>query len=191
MFEELRDEILQCRCCSETFGFEPHPIVSGCANSRIVQISQAPSQNVHITHRPFNDKSGEKLRKEWYVVTDEQFYDIHNFYITSIAHCYPGKSPGGGDRLPPKCCAEKWLRKELEVVDNSLYLLIGGKAAHFFFPKEDFSKLVFQDRMINEKPAYILPHPSPLNVKWFKDHPEFLTVRLPIIRSAIHSVLGI
>ena len=57
-----------------------------------------------------------------------------NFYITSIAHCYPGKSKNGGDRLPPKCCADKWLKKELEYVQNDIYILIGGKAAEYLFP---------------------------------------------------------
>lgn len=47
MFDELKQEILNCRKCREKFGFEPHPIVMGNANSKIIHISQAPSQNVH------------------------------------------------------------------------------------------------------------------------------------------------
>lgn len=163
----------------------------GNVNSKIIQISQAPSSNVHKTLKPFDDASGRKLRSEWYHIPDEVFYDPDNFYITSIAHCYPGKSPGGGDRLPPKSCAEKWLLKEIELVNNEIFILIGGKAAGFFFPKEDFTSLVFEDSTINGKPAYVLPHPSPLNVKWFKDNPEFLNSRVREIEETVHKVLGL
>ena len=52
MFEKLRDEILSCRDCEAKFGFTPHPIITGNAHSKIMQISQAPSQNVHHTLKP-------------------------------------------------------------------------------------------------------------------------------------------
>ncbi len=188
-FEILKGEILACRLCEKKFGFEPHPIILGNPRSKIMQISQAPSQNVHKTLTPFDDASGRKLRNEWYKIDDEIFYNPDNFFISAIAQCYPGKSPSGGDRLPPKSCANKWLRKEMSLVNNKIYLLLGGKAAAFFFPKEDFSTLVFKDNVINDKPAYVLPHPSPLNAKWFKDHPDFLEKRLVEIRAVIHNVL--
>lgn len=191
MLEELKKEILNCRLCEERFGFEPHPIVTGNAHSKIMQISQAPSRNVHETLKPFNDASGKKLRKEWYHISDEIFYNPDNFYIVSIAHCYPGKSPNGGDRLPPKSCAERWLLREIELVNNEIFILVGGTAANFFFPKEDLTSLVFKDNRINGKPAYVLPHPSPLNVKWFQDNPEFLISRVQQIEEAVHKVLGL
>ena len=191
MFEELRDEILSCRNCEARFGFTPHPIVTGNAHSKIMQISQAPSQNVHHTFKPFNDASGRKLRSEWYRIPDEVFYDPNCFYITSIANCYPGKSPSGGDRLPQKSCAQKWLTREIEQVDNEIFILIGRHAADFFFPKANFTELIFQDQLIHGKPAYVLPHPSPLNVKWFKDHPEFAETRVTQVSEAVRAVLGL
>lgn len=191
MLLKLKKEILDCRLCKDIFGFEPHPIFMGNANSKIMHISQAPSQNVYKTLKPFDDASGEKLRNEWYHIPDEIFYNPDYFYIVSIAHCYPGKSPGGGDRLPPKSCAERWLLKEIDLVNNEIFLLVGGIAAKFFFPKQELTSLVFGDNYINGKPAYVLPHPSPLNVKWFKDHPEFLNSRIKQIEKVIHTVLGL
>jgi len=187
----LQNQILQCRLCQDTFGFEPQPVVQGNRRSKIMQIGQAPSKKVHETGRPFNDASGKKLRNEWYCISEEDFYNPDNFYIGSIAHCYPGKNPKGGDRRPPKVCAEQWLRKELELVENEIYILIGGFAAEFFFPGEKLSSLVFEDRIINGKTAYILPHPSPLNMKWFKDYPEFMTDRIFKIRKKVHRVLKV
>ena len=191
MFDKLKQDILNCRICEDRFGFEPHPICWGNEKSKIMHISQAPSLNVYKTLKPFNDASGERLRNEWYRIPDEVFYNPDFFYIVSIAHCYPGKSPGGGDRLPPKDCANRWLLKEIELVDNEIFLIVGGVAAKFFFGRQSFTSLVFNDNYINGKPAYVLPHPSGLNVKWFKDHPEFLQTRIKQIEKVIYKVLDL
>lgn len=188
---DLHGRILQCRLCKDIFGYEPNPIVLGNYNAKIMQISQAPSKSVHETGKPFNDVSGKKLRGEWYQIRDEDFYDAGNFYITSMAHCYPGKLPGGGDRRPPGICSKQWLLKEMELIDNEIYIIIGGIAAEFFFPGEKITSLAFEDRQINGKPSYILPHPSPLNVKWFKDYPQFEEKRIVQIRKTVHRVLGL
>lgn len=187
----LHNQIKKCRLCQELFGFEPQPIVLGNQNARIMQISQAPSKTVHETGKPFNDASGRKLRNEWYNISDEEFYNPDNFYITSMAHCYPGKAPGGGDRHPPKVCSRQWLLKEMDLVNNEIYIIIGGIAAEFFFHGEKISSLAFEDRKINGKPAYILPHPSPLNMRWFKEYPQFMEERIFKIQKVVHQVLGI
>ncbi|WP_238724904.1 uracil-DNA glycosylase family protein [Diplocloster agilis] len=187
----LRDEIRSCRLCRERFGFEPNPIVWGSADSKIMQISQAPSKSVHETGIPFHDQSGQKLRREWYKITDEEFYDVHNFYIVSVGHCYPGKNASGGDRMPPALCAKTWLDREVGLVNNEIYLLVGGAAAKFFFPNRGFTGLVFENLTLRGKPAYVLPHPSPLNIKWFRDNPDFLKYRIREIRLVIHQVLNL
>lgn len=61
-FAELKSNIENCKACERKFGFCPHPIVFGSENSKIFQISQAPSRNVHITGKPFDDLSGKKLK---------------------------------------------------------------------------------------------------------------------------------
>lgn len=188
-FAQLREGILACRDCEERFGFEPHPVVLGHQHAKIMQVGQAPSQTVHRTLRPFDDASGRKLKQAWYQISDADFYNPDNFYITSVGHCFPGKAPGGGDRVPPSCCAKKWLVKEVEAVDSRMIILIGGKAAQFFFPGRELTELAFADGTLNGKPVYTLPHPSPLNIKWFKDNPAFERERLPEIRQAVHAVL--
>jgi len=190
-FQDLQMQISSCRYCQEHFGFEPHPILFGEPNARIMQISQAPSRNVHNTGKPFDDASGRRLRSEWYQISDETFYNPNHFYIVSVAHCYPGKAPGGGDRRPPKCCADKWLVQELALVQNEIYILIGGYAAAYFFPGKKLTDLVFQDLEINEKKAFVLPHPSPLNMKWFRDYPEFQEKRVKKVSAIVHEVLGL
>lgn len=185
LFEELKEKIIKCRLCQDKFGFEPHPVIFGNQNAKIVQISQAPSANVHITGKPFTDQSGKKLKYEWYELTDDQFYDENNFYMAALAHCFPGKTANGGDRLPPKICYDTWVKKEIELLNNELFIIIGGKAANVFFPDEDYNDLVFKNSQLNGKTAIVLPHPSPLNIKWFKDHPEFYDFRLLEVRAMI------
>lgn len=122
MFNELKKEIENCKYCEEKFGFEPHPIFWGEQNSKIVQISQAPSNNVHNSGKPFTDMSGKTLKYEWYQISDEDFYNTNNFFIGALAHCYPGKDKNGNDRQPPKCCFNKWIEKELKLLNNEIYI---------------------------------------------------------------------
>lgn len=42
----------------------------------------------------------------------------------------------------------------------------------------------------NEKLTIVLPHPSPLNIKWFKDHPGFMKKRILEVRKIINAVLN-
>ena len=189
MFEQLKENIKKCNYCKEKLGFEPHPIFWGKQNSKIVQISQAPSNNVHKSMKPFTDMSGKTLKYEWYQVTDEQFYNTDNFFIGALAHCYPGKDKNGNDKQPPKCCFDKWVEKELKVLDNEIYVIIGAKAAKRFFPNDNFEDLVFKNNYWNNKLAIVLPHPSPLNKKWIKDHPQFLEKRIYEIRELIKKII--
>lgn len=123
------------------------------------------------------------------MISDEEFYNPNNFYIAALAHCYPGKDKHGNDRLPPKICYETWLKKELEYINNRLYIIIGAKSAKVFFPNEDFNNLIFKNNKLNNRLAIVLPHPSPLNIKWFKEHPEFMEKRILEIRKIVNNIL--
>ncbi len=188
-FEQLKEKIKECDYCKEKFGFEPHPIFWGKQNSKIVQISQAPSKNVHQNLKPFTDMSGKTLKYEWYQITDDDFYNTDNFFIGALAHCYPGKDKNGNDKQPPKCCWTKWIEEELQILDNEMYIVIGAKAAKVFFPNEIYEELIFKDNVWNGKKTIVLPHPSPLNKKWIKDHPQFLQKRIHEIRNIIWDIL--
>lgn len=189
MFEELKKNIENCRHCEKIFGFEPHPVFWGKKDSKIVQISQAPSNNVHKSMKPFTDMSGKTLKYEWYQITDDEFYNTDNFFIGALAHCYPGKDKSGNDRMPPKCCFTKWVEQELKILNNKIYIVIGAKAAKMFFPNENFENLVFKNNVWNSKLTLVLPHPSPLNRRWLKAHPEFMEKRILEIRKIVKDTI--
>lgn len=189
MLEEIKQQIKNCRDCESIFGFEPHPVFWGHEDSKIVQISQAPSLKVHQSGKPFTDMSGKTLKQEWYQISDEDFYNQDNFYIGAMAHCYPGKDKNGNDRKPPKRCFQKWVQQEVKLIHNEIYIIIGASAAKEFFPKSSFEQLVFENQVWNNKLTFVLPHPSPLNRRWLKNHPEFTEKRLPEIRETLHQII--
>lgn len=190
-FLDFKNELLSCRDCEARFGFKPVPILFGSSSSKIYQISQAPSQNVHLTKKPFTDNTGKKLKYEWYQVSDETFYNPDNLYISSYSHCFPGKNKNGGDKVPTAYCANKWLEQEMGVIDNLLYIIIGRKISSYLFPGVAYEELIFRDQKLNGKTAFVLPHPSPLNAAWFKRNPDFEKNRMVYIRKEIWKVLGL
>lgn len=60
-----------------------------------------------------------------------------------------------------------------------------GKVRNAYLSILDENNLIY----INGKLAIVLPHPSPLNIKWFKDHPEFMEKRIFEIIKIINKVL--
>ncbi len=141
------------------------------------------------TGKPFNDISGKKLLNDWYHITREEFDNPHHFYITSVGRCYPGKAKTTGDNPPSVMCADLFLKRELEIIEPEIYIVIGSYAAQYFFKDEPLENLVFNNHTYKGKPLYVLPHPSPLNRKWLKDHPLFEEVRMKEIRQVIKNIL--
>ena len=75
-------------------------------------------------------------------------------------------------------------------MDNKLYIFIGAKAARTFFPNDDYESLVFKNNSWNDKLAIVLPHPSPLNKRWIKEHPEFMNKRIIEVRKTINEIIN-
>ena len=92
--------------------------------------------------------------------------------------------------MPPKECYHKWLKKELAFIDNKIYIFVGAKASNVFFPNCSFKELVFKNNIYNGKLALVLPHPSPLNIKWLQDNPQFMEKRILEIREIIKNTLN-
>jgi uracil-DNA glycosylase family 4 len=194
-FEEFQEKLKSCKYCKEELhlSFEPRPLVWGNQKAKIVQISQAPSLHASVLGKPFSkdentpDASGKQLLK-WYDIPKDVFYDPNIFYITAVAHCFPGKNKSG-DAKPPIECTKKWLWQELSYLSPKLFLVVDRYAADFIFLNKNFTELVFTNQTLLSKLALVLPHPSPANKKWLKEHPEFERKRLKEIRATIHNVI--
>jgi len=188
--KKLLTEISGCTLCKDHLALGPRPVLNAHKDSRVVVIGQAPGTRVHESGIPWNDKSGENLRK-WMEVTDEQFYDPKLFAIIPMGFCYPGKGKSG-DLPPRKECAPKWHKQVMDKMPNvELILLIGKYAQDYYLPKSDKLNLTERVRRFeNYLPDYfVLPHPSPRNNIWQAKNPWFGDYVLPTFKKTMKKVL--
>ena len=108
----LECDIAACRLCAPRFAasathHSPRPVVWFDAAAPILVAGQAPGMRVHESGRPFDDRSGARLR-DWMGVSDDIFYDRRRIAIVPMAFCFPGYDAKGADLPPPPICAQTW-----------------------------------------------------------------------------------
>lgn len=187
--ERLRSEIRACTLCQEHLPLGPHPVVQLATAARILIIGQAPGTKVHASGVPFQDASGRRLR-EWLGVSEATFYDPDCFAIMPMGFCYPGKGKSG-DLPPRKECAPHWHPRILEALPNiRLTLLIGLYAQQHYLPTAGDTLTETVRRFEQFAPERLpLPHPSPRNIRWFRQNPWFEADVLPMLRRRVQRVL--
>ncbi|KAB2907897.1 MAG: uracil-DNA glycosylase family protein [Ignavibacteriales bacterium] len=189
--DDLLKRIAACVVCKEHLPFPPKPVVAISAESKILIIGQAPGIKAHNSGVPWNDVSGDELRR-WLGVTREQFYDTKIFTIMPMGFCYPGRGKSGD--LPPRPeCAPLWHPQVMEYLKNlKLTLLIGSYAINYYInrkPKTSVSEVVkdFEGYLPRFFP---LVHPSPRNRKWQRDNPWFLEKVIPELQKQVKKITG-
>ena len=188
--DELLTAVRACRVCRGHLAHEPRPVLLAGAAARILVIGQAPGSRVHATGIPWNDPSGRRLR-QWMGIADEAFYDPGKVAIIPMSFCYPGKGPGGD--LPPRPeCAPLWhgaLLERLPAIRTTL--LIGHYAQRYYLPslRGTVAGRVAQWRQYSPS-RFLMPHPSPRNQRWLKDHPWFEADVVPALRAAVQDALS-
>ncbi|CAB3806457.1 hypothetical protein LMG27177_06079 [Paraburkholderia fynbosensis] len=184
--EALLADVRACRVCQHDLPLGPRPIVRAAVDSRILIVGQAPGAKVHTSGIPWNDASGERLRR-WLGVDAASFYDETRFAIIPMGFCYPGRGTSG-DKPPRRECAQLWLDSLLERLNKiELTLLIGQYAQRHFLGERRKPSLTETVRAwADYAPAFIpLPHPSPRNQAWFKHHPWFDNEVVPMLRTTV------
>jgi uracil-DNA glycosylase len=188
--EKLIEEIKKCTVCLPHLVDGVNPVVTARPESKIAIIGQAPGVIVHKSGKPWDDKSGERLRA-WMGVSEEQFYDTSTFAIIPMGFCYPGKGKSG-DLAPRKECAPLW-REALfsKITDLRLTLLIGNYAQKYYLREK--ARKTLTDTVKNHAaylPTYLpLPHPSPRNNIWLKKNQWFEQEVIPELQLIIKNVL--
>ncbi len=137
----LHEQMRACRRCLDA-GHEVtiKAIFSGGSSSRVLVIGQAPGITELAAGRPFNASSGRRLFM-WLESAGWEEDDFRaNHYITAVTKCYPGKDPSGrGDRVPSKAeqlLCRPFLDQEIELINPSLIIPVGGLAIKLFYPSE-------------------------------------------------------
>ena len=190
----VSDQISACTRCARDFAATrsahlPRPVVWFRRGAPILVAGQAPGMRVHLSGKPFDDPSGDRLR-QWMGIDKEVFYDRNRLSIVPMAFCFPGYDDRKSDLPPPKRCAETWRSPVMkELGDVPLLLLVGGYAQKWHLgTKSGVTETVRQWRDV--APAiFPLPHPSWRNTAWLKANPWFEQDLLPELRRRVQEVL--
>lgn len=185
----LIKDISNCIVCKEHLTLGPRPIVVAHPNSKIVVIGQAPGTVVHKTGIPWDDKSGENLRR-WMGIDKVDFYNAEKTAIIPMGFCYPGKGKTG-DLPPRKECAPLWHDSLFDQLHKVELILLIGKYAQDFYLNNTKRSLTETVKNYHEYlPKYfVLPHPSPRNNIWQAKNEWFTRLVVPELQKEIKRIL--
>ena len=189
--EQLLLKIKKCQVCATTLPHGIHPVLAAHTNSRIAIIGQAPGRVVHETGIPWDDKSGDRLRK-WLGITRSQFYNPELFALIPMGFCYPGTGKSG-DLPPRKECAPLWHPQLLARLPNlRLTILAGAYGQSYYLKKQAKRNLTETVKSYQEYlPEYFpLPHPSPRNNIWLKKNEWFDFEVLPVLLDKVKRIIA-
>ena len=187
--KQLLSEVRACRTCEAQLPLGPRPVLRASNTARLLIIGQAPGTRVHQSGIPWDDPSGDRLR-DWMQLDPEQFYDEQHIAIIPMGFCYPGKGKSGD--LPPRPeCAPQWHARLLaEMPALRLTLLIGQYAQQYYLDSGRRSLAETVQGWQTCLPGHFpLPHPSPRNIRWFRNNPWFETAVLPAFRRQVKRAL--
>lgn len=188
--DNLLAQIKNCQLCKAHLVHGVNPVVTASKNSKILIIGQAPGRAVHESGVPWDDKSGDTLRK-WLDVDKETFYNTNIFAIMPMGFCFPGTAKTG-DLPPRKECAPLWHQQLLDQLPNlELTILIGLYAQKYYLGKNAQKNLTENvNHFESFLPTYFpLPHPSGRNNIWLAKHPWFPQVVLPELKKAVKAII--
>ena len=186
-FSETLAELRACALCAD-LPLGPRPIFQLHEEARILVAGQAPGRITHHKGRPFDDPSGNNLRR-WMGIDHETFYDERSLAILPMGFCFPGTGKGGD--LPPRpLCVSTWRARLLAQLPNIRLTLVIGQYAHaWHLPHSADANLTARVRAWDGGSTVPLPHPSPRNGVWLKANPWFAADVLPRLQRKVQEAL--
>ena len=158
--ESLERHAELVRGCSLCFpGGGNAPVVDVPKETRVLLVGQAPGLTEVSTRQPFTGPAGGRL-EGWF---EEAGISRGEVYLSALARCFPGKAPGGGDRVPSRammatCRPHLW--RELELLRPEVVVPVGGLAVKELLGIERLSEVV-GETIRRDGVVYVpLPHPS-------------------------------
>lgn len=186
--QKLFREIENCALCDVPLG--PKPIFQADPAARLLIAGQAPGAKTHKRGIPFDDASGDRLRR-WLGISRGVFYDRKNVAIVPMGFCYPGSGTSGD--LPPRAeCAQTWRRHVLQALPNiELTVIIGRYAIDWHLPQYKGTAVtqVVMDWQQQLPATITLPHPSPRNNRWLKQNPWYEADVIPALQERVARLL--
>lgn len=159
-------------------GFGP-PVHAAPIATRILLVGQAPGPHEARFGRPFAWTAGKTLFRWLGQATGADEERVREgIYIAAVVRCFPGKSPGGGDRVPNPAEVARWrgfLEREVAILQPRLVLPVGRLAiAEVLGEETPLAEVVGRSLRLAyhgvEADVIPLPHPSGAST-WFKMEP--------------------
>jgi uracil-DNA glycosylase len=159
-------------------GFGP-PVHGPPVASRIFLIGQAPGPHEARLGRPFAWTAGRTLFRWLERATGASEETVRaRVYIAAVVRCFPGKTKGGGDRVPsPDECGlwRGFVAREVEILRPRLVIPVGRLAIREVLGHtEPIAAVVGTELRIPfhgvDVDVIPLPHPSGAST-WFKTEP--------------------
>jgi len=157
--------LIRCRRCPR---MKSTPVSGGAVVSDVIIVGQAPGPREPTLKRPFAHTAGQTLFR-WF----EQFCEMNESdvrtktYFAAVCRCFPGKSPGGTDRVPApdeiRNCAP-WMNEEIQILKPRLIIPVGRLAITQFIDCDKLDKVIGRKfrahRAEHDFDLIPLPHPS-------------------------------
>lgn len=191
MLDKIRRDIIEHpdNTWAKKLGYPP--VYTASEKSKIVIVGQAPGRKAQESRMPWNDISGDNLRR-WLDLSKEVFYDDSQIALIPMDFFYPGKGVHGD--LPPRPdFAPYWHPKLLaRMPDVKLTLLVGSYAQKYYLSGRLKKNLTETVKNYGEYlPEFIpLVHPSPLNFRWRTVNPWFEAEIIPKTKKLVHTILS-
>jgi uracil-DNA glycosylase len=174
-------------------GFGP-PVHGAAVASGIFLLGQAPGPHEARFGRPFAWTAGKTLFRWLESVTGADEETVRaRIYIAAVVRCFPGKTSGGGDRVPtPEECG-RWrtfIAREMEILRPRLVLPVGRLAIQEVLGHREPIAAVVGRRLETtfhgvDVDVIPLPHPSGAST-WFKLEPGKTLLRDALALVARH-----
>ena len=158
-------QLVQCRRCPR---MQSTPVSDGAVLSDVMLIGQAPGPREPVLQRPFAHTAGKTLFR-WF----EEFCGLSEstvrstIYFAAVCRCFPGKTSGGGDRVPApdeiRNCSS-WMNNEIKILRPQLIIPVGRLAIAQFIDCTKLEEVIghkFRVQRAQHRFDLIpLPHPS-------------------------------
>lgn len=193
---EITTALSACQICADRFAatqtqHRPRPVVWFQAGTPILIAGQAPGMRVHDSGKPFDDRSGDRLR-DWLGLDRATFYDRRIVSFVPTAFCFPGYDAKGSDLPPPPICWDTWHHQVLDYIGPpQLRIIIGQYAIKRHLGLKGPMTPIIADWKNHPDGTFVLPHPSWRNTGWLKKNVWFEDEVLPKLQSRVRDILQV
>jgi len=143
------------------------PVTGQPVVSPVLLLGQAPGDKEPKLQRPFAWTAGKTLFQWLERIGLDERAVRSQVYMAAVCRCFPGKQPGGGDRVPnleEVANCRVWLREECELIRPQLLIPVGELAIAQFLPVRRLADVIGRGHRVDcfgrEMDCIPLPHPS-------------------------------